>query len=113
VIREAKFDAQCASCGGKIHEGERLDYCPPTGDRPALTTHVGECPERKVKLPRGVNHPQRRDPEELIVWRTCAGPCGAEWAVPRDSLASRREPFVCTPCVEDAERRRGHLKVAA
>jgi hypothetical protein len=119
VIREASYAAQCADCGGRIDVGAVMEYLPPTGDRPALTTHHPECPERK-RAKRGANHGQRDDPEETgIVWRACDG-CGQQWTVRRTSLAAKQRAFVghccdgrfgyraCDP-PHEGER---HLKVA-
>ncbi|HLM08934.1 MAG TPA: hypothetical protein VK307_04440 [Thermoleophilaceae bacterium] len=98
MIREAQYDALCAECGAKIAAGEEMDYLPPTGDRPARTSHHPECPEPKAKPTRGVNHGQREDPENVkFIWRTCEG-CGSDWAVLRTSLAGRRPGFLGHCC---------------
>ena len=94
MIREAQYEAQCAECGDRIECGEQMEYLPPTGDRPALTTHHPKCPERQVK-PRGVNHAQRQDPEELLVERECAG-CRLPFWVDRTSRAAQRDGLLET-----------------
>ena len=96
MIRAAQFDAQCADCGAKIAAGQQMEYLPPSGDRPARTSHVN-CPELVTKPPRGVNHAQREDPETYLVWRTCDG-CGKPWTVQRTSPAARARAFLGHCC---------------
>jgi hypothetical protein len=91
-----------------------MEYAPPAGDFPADYKHL-KCPEPEPKkgLARGVNLAQARDPEDVYALLRCGGKCRADYTVPRDDPASRREPFVCPLCVEKAAEKRSHLKVVA
>jgi hypothetical protein len=106
MIREAKFNCQCSECGGKIEAGEEIEYLPPTGDLPALTSHHPECPERKPRKVRGVHHAQRVDVEDagLMIERRCQGEtCGRPWFVKRTSPAARQSVFLGHCCSGDEQ----------
>ena len=94
--KEAKFDARCSECGGKITAGEQMEYLPRSGDYPALTTHI-VCPGAKPTKVRGVNHAPRVDPETVFLERECDD-CGTPWWIKRTSLASRRDQFTGSCC---------------